>query len=82
MVIPHPREAVLPWKCAVETLLRKILAESKLPCQMLRSTTAHTCQGESAICVSVQALTSLLVLSLMGLHLHLTACRASLPLHS
>lgn len=81
-LVPRPREAVLPWKRAVGTLLREVLAESKLSCQLLWSTTAHTYRGESAAYVSGQPLTPLLVLSLVGLHLPLTACRASSPLQS
>lgn len=44
MLTPDPREAVQPWKCAVVTLLREILAENKLSCQLLQRTIAHMYQ--------------------------------------
>lgn len=49
MLITGPREAVLPWKHAVVTLLREILAENKLSCQLLPRTTAHACRDAGKI---------------------------------
>ena len=53
MLIPGPREAVLPWKRAVVTLLREILAKSKLSCQLLWRTTAHMYQDAGNIYTDV-----------------------------
>lgn len=53
MLIPGLREALLPWKHAVVTLLREILAKSKLSCQLLQRTTAHMYQDAGNIYTDV-----------------------------
>lgn len=81
IILPSPREAVLPWKQALVTLLREILAKNQLFCQFLHRSTALLYPDQPTSPSVCCAVTSLLVLKLTGLQLHITACAAS-PQHS
>lgn len=52
-LIPGSREGVLPWKCAVVTLLREMVAKSKVSCQLLWRTTADMYQDAGNIYTDV-----------------------------